>query len=154
MTQGAHQVAQRLTSSGLPPAMAARLVSSESPLLTGRRLGVFALEELLGIGGMGEVYRARDRRLGREVAIKILPHAFNADPDRLARLKGEARVLASLNHPHIGAIYGGSRTAILLNIPGTPASAATTLDGYPLARQGKAGLAMGLATTSSARLRA
>ena len=51
---------------------------------------------------------------------------------------------------YIGAIYGGSRTAILLNIPGTPASAATTLDGYPLARQGKAGLAMGLATTSSA----
>ena len=55
---------------------------------------------------MGEVYRARDSKLGRDVAIKILPRAFTADPDRLARFEREARLLASLNHPHIGAIYG------------------------------------------------
>ena len=55
---------------------------------------------------MGEVYRAHDRKLGRDVAFKILPRIFTADPDRLARFEREARVLASLNHPHIGAIYG------------------------------------------------
>ncbi len=55
---------------------------------------------------MGEVYRARDTKLGRDVAIKILPSAVSSDPDRLARFEREARVLASLNHPHIGAIYG------------------------------------------------
>ena len=74
--------------------------------LTGRRLGVFELQGLLGVGGMGEVYRARDTRLQRDVAIKILPRAFQDDPDRLARFEREARVLASLNHPHIAAIYG------------------------------------------------
>jgi eukaryotic-like serine/threonine-protein kinase len=77
-----------------------------NPLLTGRRIGVFEVQGLLGVGGMGEVYRARDTRLGREVALKILPRAFRDDPDRLARFEREARVLASLNHPHIGAIYG------------------------------------------------
>ena len=76
------------------------------PVMTGRRLGVYHLRALLGAGGMGEVYRAHDTRLGREVAIKILPQAFTADPDRLARFEREARVLASLNHPNIGAIYG------------------------------------------------
>ena len=55
---------------------------------------------------MGEVYRARDTKLGRDVALKILPAAFAADPDRLARFKREAQMLASLNHPHIAAIYG------------------------------------------------
>jgi len=75
-------------------------------LLTGRRLGVFEVQGLLGVGGMGEVYRARDTRLGRAVAIKILPPAFKDNDDRLARFEREARVLASLNHPHIGAIYG------------------------------------------------
>ena len=74
--------------------------------LTGRRLGVYHLQALLGAGGMGEVYRGHDTRLGRDVAIKILPQAFTADPDRLARFEREARVLASLNHPNIGAIYG------------------------------------------------
>ena len=60
----------------------------------------------LGTGGMGEVYRAHDARLGRDVAVKILPRAFTTDPDRLARFAREARVLASLNHPHIAGIYG------------------------------------------------
>jgi len=74
--------------------------------LTGRRLGTYQILGPLGAGGMGEVYRGRDTRLGREVAIKILPHAFTADADRLARFEREARVLASFNHPHIAAIYG------------------------------------------------
>ena len=60
----------------------------------------------LGAGGMGEVYRARDTKLNRDVALKVLPDAFASDPDRLARFKREAQVLASLNHPHIAAIYG------------------------------------------------
>jgi hypothetical protein len=86
--------------------VAAHLVLPASSLLTGRRIGVFEVQGLLGVGGMGDVYRARDTRLGREVALKILPRAFKDDPDRLARFEREARVLASLNHPHIGAIYG------------------------------------------------
>ncbi len=72
----------------------------------GTRLGPYEILSLLGAGGMGEVYRARDTKLGREVALKILPAAFTADADRAARFEREARLLASLNHPHIGAIYG------------------------------------------------
>ena len=74
--------------------------------LIGTSIGTYHLTALLGVGGMGEVYRARDAKLGREVAIKILPKLFAGVPDRLARFEREARVLASLNHPHIGAIYG------------------------------------------------
>jgi len=72
----------------------------------GSHVGAYEIVALLGAGGMGEVYRARDARLGRDVAIKILPEVWLTDPDRRARLDREARVLASLNHPHIGAIYG------------------------------------------------
>jgi eukaryotic-like serine/threonine-protein kinase len=75
-------------------------------MLTGRRIGVYQVEALLGAGGMGEVYRARDTKLGREVAIKILPHVFTSSAERLARFEREARVLAALNHPHVAAIYG------------------------------------------------
>ena len=78
--------------------------------LVGRRIGGYEIVSRLGAGGMGEVYRARDTQLGREVAIKVLPPAFVADRDRLARFEREARVLASLNHPHIGAIYGVENT--------------------------------------------
>ena len=74
--------------------------------LIGQRIGVYHITALLGAGGMGEVYRARDRKLGRDVAIKILPRLFTADMDRLARFDREARVLAALNDPHIAAIYG------------------------------------------------
>jgi serine/threonine protein kinase/Tol biopolymer transport system component len=81
------------------------------PTLTGQRLGVYHILDLLGVGGMGEVYRARDTRLGRDVAVKVLPRLFSADPDRLARFEREARVLASLNHPHVAAIYGFEETA-------------------------------------------
>jgi Tol biopolymer transport system component len=87
--------------------VAAQLVSHVgNTSMLGRRLGVYELSGLLGAGGMGEVYRAFDTRLGREVAIKILPRAFKADPDRVIRFEREAKVLASLNHPNIAAIYG------------------------------------------------
>ena len=89
-----------------PFAGAAGIVSQPGTMLTGRRIGVYQIQTLLGAGGMGEVYRARDTKLGRDVAFKILPRVFTSDPDRLARFEREARLLASLNHPHIGAIYG------------------------------------------------
>ena len=75
-------------------------------LSPGARFGVYEILGPLGAGGMGEVHRARDTTLHREVALKILPAAFVDDPERLARFTREARTLASLNHPHIGAIYG------------------------------------------------
>ena len=74
--------------------------------LAGKTLGSYQVQTLLGVGGMGEVYRARDTKLERDVAIKILPPAFMNDPDRLARFAREARMLASVNHPGICAIYG------------------------------------------------
>ncbi len=76
------------------------------PLTAGSTLGGYEIVGLVGAGGMGEVYRARDLRLKREVAIKVLPEAFSREPDRVARFQREAEVLASLNHPHIAAIYG------------------------------------------------
>ena len=75
-------------------------------LTPGTRLGVYEVTAKIGEGGMGEVYQARDTTLDRDVALKVLPEAFTADPDRLARFQREAKVLASLNHPNIGAIYG------------------------------------------------
>ena len=72
----------------------------------GTEVGVFRIDSLLGVGGMGEVYLAHDTKLNRDVAIKVLPPGFANDPDRLARFEREAQVLASLNHPNIGAIYG------------------------------------------------
>jgi len=76
------------------------------PLAAGSRLGAYEVIALIGVGGMGQVYRARDIRLERDVALKILPEIFTSDPDRLVRFQREARVLASLNHPNIAAIYG------------------------------------------------
>src|SRR5213082_2613459 len=75
-------------------------------LSAGTRLGPYEVVSALGAGGMGEVYRAHDTTLGRDVALKILPDTFTTDPERLARFRREAQVLASLNHPRIGAIYG------------------------------------------------
>src|SRR5688572_32043071 len=75
-------------------------------LQVGVRLGPYEVTGTLGTGGMGEVYRARDTRLKRSVALKILPTTFADDPERLARFQGEAEVLASLNHPNIAALYG------------------------------------------------
>src|SRR5262249_55200895 len=76
-----------------------------SPSLVGRQLGSYSILSFLAKGGMGEVYRARDTKLKREVAIKILPEEFSRDRDRIARFQREAEVLASLNHPNIAAIY-------------------------------------------------
>jgi Tol biopolymer transport system component/tRNA A-37 threonylcarbamoyl transferase component Bud32 len=90
------------------------------PLTPGTRLGPFEIASSLGAGGMGEVYRARDTKLGRDVALKILPATFLHDPERLARFRREAQVLASLNHPNIAGIYGleesGSQTALVLEL--------------------------------------
>jgi serine/threonine-protein kinase len=82
------------------------LQPDESRDVIGRRIGTYEIRARLGAGGMGEVYRAHDHTLGRDVAIKVLPAVFSADPERLARFEREARLLASLSHPHIGAIYG------------------------------------------------
>ncbi len=76
------------------------------PLAAGSRLGSYEIVSPLGAGGMGEVYRARDAKLGRDVALKVLPESFASDADRVARFEREARVLAGLNHTHIAAIYG------------------------------------------------
>ncbi|OFV90998.1 MAG: hypothetical protein A3G76_16110 [Acidobacteria bacterium RIFCSPLOWO2_12_FULL_65_11] len=75
-------------------------------LSAGTRLGAYEIVALIGIGGMGEVYRAHDGKLNRDVALKVLPEIFVTDPDRVARFQREAQVLAALNHPHIAAIYG------------------------------------------------
>src|SRR4051794_37640900 len=93
------------------------------PLTPGLRLGAYEIVSLLGVGGMGEVYRALDTNLRREVALKILPDAFASDPDRLARFQREAQVLASLNHPNIAAIFGlegsdGARALVLELVEG------------------------------------
>jgi Tol biopolymer transport system component len=79
---------------------------ADEATLVGRVFGPYVISARIGEGGMGEVYRARDAKLGRDVAIKVLPAAFTSDPERLARFEREARMLAALNHPHIGAIYG------------------------------------------------
>jgi len=93
------------------------------PLSSGTRFGSFEIIALIGAGGMGEVYRARDHELGRDVAIKVLPAAVTNDPDRVARFRREAQILASLNHPNIGQIYGvaeqdGSRALVLELVDG------------------------------------
>src|SRR5437764_431428 len=92
-------------------------------LSEGTRVGVYEVLDLVGAGGMGEVYRARDTRLGREVALKALPEALSRDAERLARFEREAQVLAALNHPNVAAIYGleewqGTRILVLEFVPG------------------------------------
>jgi len=108
----------------------------------GTRLGVYEIVSLLGAGGMGEVYRARDTRLQRDVAIKVLPPAFASDPDRLARFEREAQLLASLNHPNIAAIYGLEEKALILELVDGPTLADRIAQGpvpideaIPIARQ-------------------
>src|SRR4029077_16577689 len=91
----------------------------------------------LGEGGMGEVYRATDTKLGRDVAIKILPDAFAQDPDRMARFAREAQVLAALNHPNIAAIYGVEERALVMElVEGSTLTAPMPLEeALPVARQ-------------------
>src|SRR5256712_11423493 len=116
------------------------------PVSAGTRLGSYEVVALLGAGRMGEVYRAHDPRLGRTVAIKILPEPFALDPERLARFEREAHVLASLNHPNIAAIYGLEETdgvrALVLELVEGPTLADRIAEGaiplaeaLPLARQ-------------------
>src|SRR5262245_6383950 len=89
-------------------------------LTAGASVGHYQVTSLLGQGGMGEVYRAHDSRLKRDVALKILPEFFASDPDRRSRFQREAQVLASLNHPHVASIYGvedtGSQWALVLEL--------------------------------------
>src|SRR5262249_49118402 len=96
------------------------LMADNPGVQPGSFLGPYRIDSLLGVGGMGEVYRGHDPKLNREVAIKILPSAFANDPDRLARFKREAQILASLNHPNIAPIYGfedsGSVHALVLEL--------------------------------------
>src|SRR3982751_625750 len=82
----------------------------------GVRLGAYEVLAPLGAGGMGEVYRARDTRLNRDVALKVLPDSFASDPERLARFTREAQTLASLNHPNIAAIYGIEDRALVMEL--------------------------------------
>ena len=113
------------------------------PLTPGTRLGPYELIGALGAGGMGEVYRARDTKLDRDVALKILPESFASDPDRLMRFEREAKTLASLNHPNIAAIYGIEDRALVMElvegedlsalIDGAPAL--HLQDALPIARQ-------------------
>src|SRR5215469_10304473 len=102
--------------------------------MLGRQLGPYQIVGPLGAGGMGEVYRARDSKLGREVALKTRPAEFARDPERLARFRREARTLASLNHPNIAAIYGleesGEVECLILELfsPFLPISGGTVTD--------------------------
>ena len=79
-------------------------------LTPGTRIGTYEIGEVLGAGGMGEVYRARDTKLDRDVAIKVLPESFASDPDRLARFEREAKTLAALNHQNIAHVYDAGRS--------------------------------------------
>jgi serine/threonine protein kinase len=85
-------------------------------LSKGDRLSSYEILSLIGKGGMGEVYRARDTKLKRDVAIKVLPDVFARDPERMARFQREAEVLASLNHPNIAAIYGVEDRALVMEL--------------------------------------
>ena len=85
-------------------------------LVTGTRLGPYEIQSAIGAGGMGEVYKARDTRLDRTVAVKILPAELSADPDRRTRFEREARAVAALNHPNVLTVHdvgtdGGRRTS-------------------------------------------
>ena len=101
-------------------------------LAKGSKLGGYEILALIGVGGMGEVYRARDAKLKRDVAIKVLPQAFAQDAERMKRFEREAQVLASLNHPHIASIYGLEENALILELVERPTLAERITEG-PLA---------------------
>src|SRR3984957_15823856 len=86
------------------------------PLSVGTKLGSYEILAPIGAGGMGEVYRARDTKLKRNVALKVLPEIFASDPERMARFQREAEVLASLNHPNIAHLYGIEERALVMEL--------------------------------------
>lgn len=128
------------------------------PGLLGRHIGEFMVVSRLGSGGMGEVYRAHDSRLGRDVAIKVLPPLFARDPERLRRFQREARLLASLNHPNIAAIYGvegdGVAPALILELVEGPTLADVIARAGSTARGLKLEQAVSIATQIAAALEA
>ena len=107
------------------------------PLTAGHRIGPYEIVSPLGAGGMGEVYRATDTNLGRQVALKVLPPAFAKDAERMARFKREAQVLASLNHPNIATIHGIEGNAIVMElVEGKDLAGPLPLDeALPIAKQ-------------------
>src|SRR5882724_7398122 len=107
------------------------------PLSNGSRIGPYEIVGPIGAGGMGEVYRGRDTKLNREVAIKVLPAAFAQDSDRMARFQREAQVLAALNHPNIAHIYGMEGNALVMElVPGdSPRGPMPLDDAMELAKQ-------------------
>ena len=129
------QTAEGFLETSMAEVAAHVLAEEHGASLVGRQVGSHRILSLLGQGGMGEVYRARDTKLGRDVAIKVVAGAFLSDPGRLARFEREARVLATLNHPHVGAIYGleetdGIRGLVLELVEG--ATLAERLESGPL----------------------
>src|SRR5262249_31782097 len=109
------------------------------PLSPGNRVGSYQITTSLGAGGMGEVYRAHDSRLGRDVALKVLPAEMASDPARLERFMREARAIAALNHPHIVTIYSteevdGIRFLTMELVEGQPLDALIPASGMPVAR--------------------
>ena len=110
-------------------------------LAAGTKLGPYEITAQIGAGGMGEVYRAHDTKLARDVAIKVLPASFANDPERLSRFQREARMLAALNHPNIATIYGleqsGGATCLVMElVPGE--TLAERVKAGPLADRGSA----------------
>src|SRR4051812_49338364 len=108
-------------------------------LAPGTRIGPYEIVALLGAGGMGEVYRARDPRLGRDIALKVLPDVVAAHPERLARFEREARAVAALNHPNIVTIHsiehdGATRFLTMELVEGQTLDQRMTAAGLPLAR--------------------
>ena len=112
------------------------------PLSMGACVGPYEVTAAIGAGGMGEVYRARDTRLGRDVALKVLPEVFARDAERMARFEREAQVLASLDHPNIATLYGleessGVRALVMQFVEGpTLAERIATEPGRPLGTPG------------------
>jgi len=109
--------------------VASVLPDHDTMSMSGRRFASYTMGERVGAGGMGEVYRARDTRLGRDVAVKLLSPTFTADRERLARFEREARLLAALNHPNVGAIYG------IEDLDGEPALVLEWIGGETLAER-------------------
>jgi hypothetical protein len=120
----AHDAAASFIETPAIAAAAASLAADHRPIAPGARIGPYEVRALLGRGGMGEVYRAHDPRLGRDVALKLLPTQFALDAQRLARFEREARLLAALNHPNIASLYGieeanGQRILVLELVHGS-----------------------------------